>query len=273
LLAQDHPAPKLYDFLENYNFVRAIDYDENPDLFVVVDAPNLARIGDGRAVFKRAGKTVIIDHHPDYEGEADVYYGDVRAPATGSLIWKLLAASGIKLNKQIAEYCYVAIMTDTGRFSFQNTDAEAFEQAAEMIRLGAKPTYLSQKVYENKQIGSVRLESKMIERMSFCCGGAVVYSWISEDDFREYGVSRDDTEGLPTILRSLAGVEVAALLRDEGGVVRVNLRSRDGHDVGEFARMHGGGGHKAAAGLTLETTLAEAIESFVPKLSRLSCDE
>jgi phosphoesterase RecJ-like protein len=171
----------------------------------------------------------------------------------------------------MAQCCYIAIMTDTGRFSFQNTDAEAFEQAAKMIRLGAEPTFLSQKVYENKPIGSVRLESRMIGRMSFTCGGAVVYSWIGERDFSELEVNRDDTEGLPTILRSLAGVEVAALLREEEGIVRVNLRSRDSHDVGEFARQHGGGGHRAAAGLTLHMTLEQAISSFIPELSRLSC--
>jgi phosphoesterase RecJ-like protein len=273
LLAQPRPAPQLYAFFADYDFSPAASYEQTPDIFVVVDAPNLERIGDGQAVFARARRTLLIDHHPEYAGAADVYYGDVKAPATGSLIWRLIKASGVQLTRQMAEYCYVAIMTDTGRFSFQNTDAEAFEQAAEMIRLGVNPTYLSQRVYENKPLGSMRLESRLVERMRFDCDGALVYSWIDEQDFSELAVSRDDTEGLPTILRSLAGVEIAALLREEEGSVRVNLRSRDGHDVGQFARGHGGGGHQAAAGLTLEMTLPEALQSFIPELAGIIANE
>ncbi|MDR2109069.1 MAG: DHH family phosphoesterase [Coriobacteriales bacterium] len=273
LLAQPSPPPDLYAFLEGYEFIAAADYTQTPDLFIIVDAPSLERIGDAAAIFKRARRTLVIDHHPEYAGVADLYFGDVYAPATASLVWQLIEASGIQPNRRMAEYCYVAIMTDTGRFSFQNTDAEAFEQAARMVHLGARPTWLSQRVYENKPIGAVRLESRLVERIHFACAGAVVYSWINEQDFSDFSVSRDDTEGLPTILRSLAGVEVAALLREETGSVRVNLRSRAGLDVGAFARAHGGGGHEAAAGLTLQMTLAEALESFIPQLVELVCKE
>jgi phosphoesterase RecJ-like protein len=272
LLAQPRPAPQLYAFLDGYDFTPAAQYARTPDLFVMIDAPNLARIGDGAEVFRRARRTVVIDHHPGYAGEADLYFGDAHAPAAGSLVWQLIEASGVHPTVQMAECCYVAVMTDTGRFSFQNTDAEVFEQAARMIHHGARPTYLSQKVYENKPVGSVRLESRLVERMRFACDGAVVYSWITEQDFRELNVSRDDTEGLPTILRSVSGVQVAALLREEEGVVRVNLRSRDGHDVGAFARDFGGGGHRAAAGLTLHMSLDAALRSFIRELARLSCD-
>ncbi|MDR0501611.1 MAG: DHH family phosphoesterase [Coriobacteriales bacterium] len=271
LLAQDRPSPHIYSFLDNYEFVPAVAYKDVPDIFFLVDAPSLGRIGDGAEVFKRARRTVVIDHHPDYEGAGDIYYGDVKSPATGSLIWKIIAASGVAPTLAMAKACYIAIMTDTGRFSFQNTNAEAFEFAAQMIRLGVEPTDVSQRVYENKSLGVVQLESRLVQRMQFLRAGKVAYSWIAEQDFNELGIERDDSEGLPTILRSIKGVQVAVLLREEEGSVRVNLRSRSCCDVGTFARENGGGGHRAAAGITLNMSLEEAIASFVPKFASMEC--
>jgi phosphoesterase RecJ-like protein len=99
----------------------------------------------------------------------------------------------------------------------------------------------------------------------------VVYSWVTEEDFRELRVSRDETEGLPTILRSVRGTEVAILLREETGRVRVNLRAKGTCDVGEFARRFDGGGHKAAAGFTLEIPLDEARALILKEADFLVC--
>jgi phosphoesterase RecJ-like protein len=101
--------------------------------------------------------------------------------------------------------------------------------------------------------------------------GRVVYSWVTEDDFKELGVSRDETEGLPTILRSVEGADIAILLREEAGRVRVNLRAKASCDVGEFARRFDGGGHKAAAGFTLKMSLDKARAKILKEADRLVC--
>ncbi|MDR2714415.1 MAG: DHH family phosphoesterase [Coriobacteriales bacterium] len=271
LLAQDRPAPGLYSFLENYDFVSACAYTDTPDLFIAVDVPALSRLGDGEAVFNRALRSLCIDHHPNYSGFADAYYGDDTAAATGTLIWSIIKASGANITPAMASYCYVAVMTDTGRFSYQNTSERTFCDAAEMVACGVDPTLMSQCVYEDKSLAVVKLESRLIERMKFSHQNRVVCSWVNEQDFEELGVSRDDTEGLPTILRSIAGVEVAALLRAEEGVVRVNLRSRGTCDVGQVAQNFGGGGHRAAAGITFETTLEKSIELLLGALDEIPC--
>jgi phosphoesterase RecJ-like protein len=271
LLAQDRPAPLLYTFLEDYNFVPACNYTDSPELFITVDLPVASRLGDALPHFERAPKTLCIDHHPDYSDYCDAYFGDTQASATGALIWELVKASGMPITAAVASYCYVAVMTDTGRFSFQNTNEHAFSIAAEMVHYGVRPTEISQNVYENKSMAMLKLEARLIERMRFAFDNAFVYSWITEDDFNELGVSRDDTESLPTTLRSIQGVEVAVLLRSEGSAVRANFRSRGCCNVGELARSFGGGGHSAASGATLECTLDEAAAMLIKALSEHEC--
>jgi len=271
LLAQDTPPPELYAFLEDYRFVAASEYTGQPDLFIAVDSPALSRLGCAEQVFKRAAKTLVIDHHPDYEGYGNYYHGSVSSAATGLLVWDILRESSITITRQAAECCYVALMTDTGRFAFQNTKAEVFRAAAQMVEVGVSPSRISSLVYQNKSISTVILESRLIERMRFSQNGQIAYSWITEDDFAELGLSRDDTEGLPDILRAIKGVEIAVLLRAEGNGVRVNMRAKNECDVGSIARRLGGGGHAAAAGFSLDSSIEEVLDKILPLMSGLEC--
>jgi phosphoesterase RecJ-like protein len=273
LLAQDQPAPALYSFLKDYQFSPASCYQGTPDLFVALDAPVLGRLGAAAAALKRAKVSLAIDHHPDYEGYADYYHGSATASATGLLIWQLLRGSNIMISREMAEYCYVALMTDTGRFAFQNTHINAFLAAAQMMEAGVSPSLMFYQVYQSKSQASLQLVARLIDRMRFSQNGRVAYSWVTEADFSELDINRDETEGLPDILRSLKGVEVAVLLRAEGSSVRVNLRAKNECDVGEIARRFGGGGHAAAAGFTLNTSIEEVLDQVMPVLGGLKCLE
>ncbi|MDR1088890.1 MAG: bifunctional oligoribonuclease/PAP phosphatase NrnA [Coriobacteriales bacterium] len=268
LLGQDHAPPELYKFLPNYEFVWASEYSEVPDLFIVVDASTAKRLGNSERILGVARDTLVIDHHTNYEGFAHHYIGDTMAPAAATLIWRIIKASGITPTLDMATYCYVGIMTDTGRFAFKNTNASAFADASEMIGIGVDPAGLSELVYENKTLPALRLEALMTDRIQFSGAGSIAYSFILKDDLRTLGLERDVTEQLPAILRAIKGVEVAALFREEGREgIRVNLRSRSSFNVGAFAREFGGGGHAGAAGLTLEQPLDEAISCVVERLA------
>jgi phosphoesterase RecJ-like protein len=140
-----------------------------------------------------------------------------------------------------------------------------------MIACGVDPADVSMKVYDSKPLAALKLDARLIARIAYAASGRVVYSWITENDFKELKVSRDETEGLPTILRSVRGTEVAILLREEEGRIRVNLRAKASCDVGEFARRFDGGGHKAAAGFTLATTLDEAKRLILKEADFLVC--
>ncbi|MDR2035955.1 MAG: bifunctional oligoribonuclease/PAP phosphatase NrnA [Coriobacteriales bacterium] len=267
LLGQDSPPPALYEFLPNYHFVQASEYDETPDLYIVVDASTAKRLGTAEKLIERAGDTLVIDHHARCESFAQHYYSNTTAPATATLIWEIIKASALEPTLNMATYCYVAIMTDTGRFAFRNTDRSAFIDATEMVDIGVNPAEISKLVYENKTVQIMRLEALIIDRLQFAFDNRVVYTYLLLDDLTMLGLKRDDTEQIPTILRSIKGVEVAILFRDEGGEgVRVNLRSRGNYSVGNFAYALGGGGHAGAAGLTLALPLEESISTILDNL-------
>lgn len=267
LLGQDHAAPKLYEFLPDYEFTLGSEYTETPDLFIAVDASIAKRLGTVERVLDVAKDTICIDHHANYDCFANHYYGCISAPAAATLVWRIIKASSIEPTLSMATCCYVGVMTDTGRFAFKNTDLSTFVEAAEMIELGVDPAQMSELVYENKTLPAMRLEALVIDRIKFPCTDSVVYSYILQDDLKALGIKRDATEGIPTVLRSIKGVEVAALFREEGNEgVRVNLRSRSSFNVGAFACALGGGGHAGAAGLSLNMPLDEAIEYVVSRL-------
>ena len=271
LLAKGDKAPDLYDFFKNYRFTPAAEYSLTPDLFIAIDVPNIERLGDAIPIFERAAETLVIDHHPDYSGFGDHYYGDQNASATGILIWRLITKSDVPATLELAEYCYVALITDTGRFSFQNTTAEAFSAASEMVAIGVNPSEASKLAFDSLSLGSLQLDARLISRIAYAVDGRLVYSWVTEADFKELHISRDETEGLPTILRSVKGAEISALLREEDNRVRVNLRAKGTCDVGELARRFGGGGHQAAAGFTLLGSLEEAKALIIKEAEYLIC--
>lgn len=269
LLARNENAPDLYRFFKHYDFTPASQYELTPDLFISLDLPVKERLGDAVGVFDRAHESLAIDHHPDYGKFATYYYGDYGASATGILVWQLIMAGDVPITQEMAEYCYVALITDTGRFSFQNTTTEAFKAAGEMVAHGVNPSQMTTLVYDSVSLNALQLDARLISRISFAAEGRFVFSWVTEQDFKELELTRDESEGLPTILRSVKGAEVAALLREEGGRIRVNLRAKGCCDVGALARQFGGGGHQAAAGFTLKTSLDEAKALIVGEVGTI----
>lgn len=263
-------APGLYDFLEGYEWLTpACDYHEDPDVFIMVDVPSLQRCGDGAHVFKRAKKTLLIDHHQGDGSFADVAYVDEKAAAAGMLVWDFIDQSGITLTPEIATCCYTALVTDTGRFQFQNTDPAALRAAADMAQAGAVPSDISRYVYQRQSLASIQLRALVMRRMELLFDKKVVLSWVCEADFKNLGATKDDGDSLIDQIRQLDGIEVAVMLREQGPIVRGSIRSKTDRDVSVIAAKIGGGGHKAAAGFTIKGGLDEA-RHVVTKLLRES---
>ena len=252
-------CPGLYDFLEGYSwFTPACDYHEDPDVFIMVDVPSLPRTGDGAHVFDRAKKTLVIDHHQGDGSFADVAYVDPTAAAAGMLVWDFIEQLGVAHTPEIATCCYTALVTDTGRFQFQNTDAPALEAAAKMACAGANPSEISRYVYQRRSLAAIQLNALVMRRMETLFDGKVVMSWVCEADFNNLGATKDDGDSLIDQIRQLDGIEVAVMLREQGPIVRGSIRSKTDRDVSAIAAKIGGGGHKAAAGFTVKGGLDEA---------------
>ena len=261
LLAKPEPIERGVAFLPGAaELVSAASFDEDVDAFIACDVPTLERLADGAAVHARAKAHFTIDHHAVDSCMAEYNYVDPDAPACGMLVWQLISEMGISRSKDMAQCCYLALMTDTGRFQFQNTTPEAFALAAEMVCSGAEPAVCSQQIFQRRSAASLGLEGVMLDNMRVAESGEWALSYARLSDFERLGAVKSDAEPLIDVLRSLDGIQVACMLREQEDVVRGSLRAKgDDIDVAALARTIGGGGHKAAAGFTFKGSLDEAL--------------
>ena len=261
LLVEDVPVEPGLRFLPGFDtLVPAERYEGTPDAFVYVDVSVRQRIGVGTAIADAAQHVFAIDHHAADEDVAELNLIDPSAASCTMLVWDVVKELGIKPTPDIALCAYTGLMTDTGRFQYQNTDARAFESAAQMVAAGAQPALAGREFYQNRSLASLLLEQRMLAHMELIGGGDCAFSSISLADFAECEAENSDAEALIDTLRSVRGVRVACLLKEREGFVRGSLRAKDDDtDVAAVARKLGGGGHRAAAGFTLELPFDEAI--------------
>jgi phosphoesterase RecJ-like protein len=208
----------------------------------------------------------MLDHHPDASRQGHIHVFDPDAPATGTLVFELLGHLGVTADRAIATCLYTALLTDTGRFSYSNTTPYALRVAASLIEAGADPNAVFTAAYEDRSRGAQRLIGLALERITLANDGRVAYSWIASEDLTSTGARPEETENLIDHLRALGGVDVVVLLKAGDDVVRGSLRAKGDADVGSVARQLGGGGHRAAAGFTVDGDVTGALARVLPLL-------
>ncbi len=271
LLADDGKIPRIYRFLPGADTLApAVAHPVSYDLFISVDAPTLERLADSAAVAKRALGRVCIDHHPARDEFAEVTVRITSAAATAVLVSELLEAAGWPLTPDIASCLLTGVVTDTGRFQYQNANPSAFACASRLVDAGAQPSTIALEVYQSQRIEYLRLESIVMSRIETRAEGRVAFSYAYASDLEECGVKPAECDGLIDVVRQVAGTELVLFLREsEPGVIRCNLRSKGKIDISGIAVELGGGGHAAAAGFTFHGTLAEAADTALPMLEAL----
>lgn len=273
LLAKPDPVPHNLLFLPGVEqFVPAHGHERRYDCFIAVDVPTQERLGDAASIQEAATTTITIDHHACDFAMSQYNYVDPDAPAASLIVWDLLKTMEA-LNSKSALCSLTGVMTDTGRFAYQNTTPESFSAAAEMMELGADPALISREFFQNRRLASMELEKVMLDRMVFLHQGAFVASYLMLDDFERFGALKADSEVLVDELRSIEGVQIALLLREsEENTVRGSLRAKDKADVAQVARVFDGGGHTAAAGFTYHGSIFEALDEVSAQVNALCFD-
>lgn len=272
LLADDAPVPRIYRFMAGADtLMPAARYTEAPDLFISVDCPVIERLADAAEVARRARHTASFDHHPAREEYAEVSVRRVSSAAAAVIIDEFLMASGIEMTGDIATCLLCGIVTDTGRFQYQNADPAAFCCAANLVGHGAEPARVALEVYQSQRIEYLHLESIVMGRIHTVANGRVAYSYAYTRDLDGCGVTPDECDGLVDVVRAVNGVEVCLFVKEtaDGASVRGNVRSKGDHDVSGVAARFGGGGHAAAAGFTYEGSIEETLNAALPMLAEL----
>ncbi len=206
----------------------------------------------------RFAKTVVIDHHeldPSRPGESapDILWVESSSPAAGLMVYDLIKAMAVTVDRAAATNLFTAIATDTGSFKYSNTTPEALEAAAALVRAGADPGRISQNVYETwtgKRMNLLCLALRSLEIRD----GAAVMS-VSAEMFRATGTTVEDVDNFTSFPRMLRDAQVAALISElDDGLIRASLRSKGAIDVRSIAQKFGGGGHRNAAGFRISAS-------------------
>ena len=272
LLADDgDPVPRIYQFLPGAaEFYHPSEYFAMPDLFLCVDLPTVERVGDARAVLTRSERVAVIDHHPRTEPFGEVHLARPSAAAAGVIVAEYAERLGVAITPELATNLFCALVTDTGRFQYQNADPEAFAVASALVDAGASPADVSLHVYQSFRREYLHLEGIVLGRITTFDRGKIAYSYAQLSDFERTGARHDECDGLVDIVRTVDGAEVCLFLKETAdGKVRGNLRAKGGHDVSHIAHAMGGGGHRAAAGFTATGSIDEVLDMVLPLLRAL----
>lgn len=236
--------------------------DENAGLFVV-DCSTLERLGSIQESLKNY-PLFVIDHHKTSIAVNKNCIIESKSPATAYLMQLIFSVCHIPLTIDIAELLFLGLATDTGFFRFLGEDtADVLRGAAELVDLGVSPRYIYAKINSGKSLESRKFLANLIERTERYYNGKLIVTYETLADEAKYGSNVRDSDMLYQMLLSVEGVEAVLFMRQETPTqCTAGLRSHEAIDVSSIASQFGGGGHKNASGLGMEST----IEDLMPKL-------
>lgn len=219
------------------------------------------------AVRQEACLTINIDHHTGNTEFGHLNYVESTASSTGELVYKLIKALGVEIDHEIANALYVALVTDTGSFRFDNTTAETLEIASQLIALGADLRTIRINLWESKSYNSIRLLVDVLSTIKFACNGKIAYIVVPTELIKKWNVSHSQLESFVNYPKSIQGVEVAIIFKQlNKNETRVSFRAKNDINVQLIAFKFGGGGHKKASGCTIKTQLDDAVKMVITYL-------
>lgn len=210
---------------------------------------------------------VNIDHHSTTALFGTVNWIDPTASAVGEMIYNLCKAMGVRVTKEIAEGIYTALLTDTGSFHYSNTTERTFKIASELVRAGVRPARIAEAIFGSYQWPKIELLSQVLATARRDQTGQVVWMRQTLAMQEQTKACDEDADGFVNYPLTVGEVEATALFKEcSPGVYRTSLRSKGEVNVAKVAEQFGGGGHRNAAGCTLEGSWDEIEQKVVPLL-------
>ncbi len=266
-------VPVKYRFFNKYDLLETYQKDRTYpdfDFAIVIEGTELDRIGTVQKLLKPDMEIINVDHHPGNPAYGSINLIDESAAAAGVMIYRLFQDAGVNISSDNANELFTAIITDTGRFCFPNSNAEAMEISARLIEAGATPKSLCEQLYTQYSEDQVRLLGELISHMELHHDGKTCFLVCSKAICSKYAPDASEMDGLVNYSLYTAGVQVGVLLREiEEKVTKVSLRSSDKVDVGALARRYNGGGHVNAAGCNIRLPLPEAHAELLKSIEEL----
>ncbi len=237
--------PYNLDFLPGIQKVKK-ELPKHYDLMISFDCGSFDRLG----IEKKEGFLINIDHHRSNTMYGDINIVDPTAAATAEVVYKLLEEGEMPIPKESAISLYTALVDDTGFFKYESVGARTFELAKKLCERGASPEWVARMLTMREPLSKLRLLPLVLETLTLHLGAKVASLRLTQQMLAQTGGTKEMGEDALNMARNLATVEVALLLREEDGRIKVSMRSKEWVDVGKIAVAFGGGGHKRAAGFT-----------------------
>ena len=266
LAEKEFPLPVEYRFLALQEVFHEPPADLSDRIVIFLDCGNIDRMP---VEWLRDGQRILnIDHHHDNTRFGDLNLVDVYSSCTAEIVFDIAHQLGAKTTPEIAQALYVGLITDTGMFMYENTNARTHRVAAELIEAGVSVNEIFRRLYERVPEQKLRLIARALGNIDRRLDGALSTTYISAEDYAATGADETMTEGIIDFVRGIEGTLVAAVVRDKPESQRearkVSLRSTDGSvDVSRIARKMGGGGHQRAAGFSTDRSYDELVQFLI----------
>jgi bifunctional oligoribonuclease and PAP phosphatase NrnA len=267
----DLPLPSEYSLflLEGAIHVPPADIAERTVVFL--DCGNIDR--NSASVLRDGTRLLNIDHHHDNTRFGTVNHVVPDASCTAEVVWDLMHGLGAHPSTMAAQAMYIGLITDTGRFMYENTGPRAHLMAAELIEAGVDVAAVYRHLYEDTPPEKLALMALALAQMQRFDGGELTLTSLSAEDFERTEAEEHYSEGVVDQLRAVRGTKVAAFVRavlsgERRGQHKVSLRAADDDvDVSVIARAQGGGGHRRAAGFSTTLSVDELIDFLRPAVA------
>ena len=237
---------------------------EAGDFVVSVDVASEKMLPD---IFMGLPYDLRIDHHGSATSFTPVELVEPEAAACGEIVYHVLMEMGAELDIPMAEALYTAVSTDTGCFRFANTTADTLRVAAACKAAGADTFAINQALFETNSLARLKVQAYMLQNAIFLQGGKIAVCALPKAVEAACGAGEDDLDNISGFPRSIEGVKLAVTIREEGqGKVKMSVRAVPGCDASALCAKFGGGGHKGAAGASMQMPMDEAVKAVIAEL-------
>jgi len=241
------PLPMYLDFLPNFEKVTH-KLPKYYDLLISFDCGSFDRLG----IEKKPEFLINIDHHISNTKYGNINIIDAKAASSSQVVYNMLKVNNVEIDESSAICLYTALVTDTGSFQYESVNEKVFEMAADLVKVGVKPNFISKMLFQRDRLSRLRLLAKAYDTIELCCDGKVAFVEVTKEMMEITGAIKDDTDTIVNSVRAIASVEVACMLREDDEGIKISLRSKNYADVSKIALKYQGGGHIRAAGATIK---------------------
>lgn len=264
------PFPEKFDFITRLHPEGQFEHQ----YIVSVDVADEKLFGDNLMSLYGGKADLAIDHHATHREFAKETYVEPNSASACEVVFKIIKALGVKIDKPIANCLYTGISTDTGCFKFSSVSPSTHIAAAELIECGADHAKIDELMFDSKKLSYLRLEGKCLENMKLLHGGSVCIFVITRKMAEQTGCDDSEFGGIVALSRQIEGVKIGVTLKErKSGKTDVSLRTNEEYDSSYICSLFGGGGHIRAAGCSFNCGVAEAEAQLVSAIDKIILGE